>query len=46
VVARVQNLLEAGESIETVRQKTGLSFKRASALIDTIQGQAQMGRVA
>ena len=46
VVARVQNLLEAGESIETVRQKTGLSKNRASALIDTIQGQAQMGRVA
>lgn len=46
VVARVQNLLEAGESIETVRKKTGLSKGRASALIDTIQGQAQMGRVA
>ena len=46
VVARVQNLLEAGESIETVRQKTGLSKGRASALIDTIQGQSQMGRVA
>ena len=46
VVARVQNLLEAGESIETVSQKTGLSKNRASALIDTIQGQAQMGRVA
>ncbi len=46
VVARVQNLLEAGESIEKVCQKTGLSKGRASALIDTIQGQAQMGRVA
>jgi|LUMD01.1.fsa_nt_gb hypothetical protein len=46
VVARVQDLLETGASIEKVCQKTGLSFKRASALIDTIQGQAQMGRVA
>ena len=46
LVARVQDLLEAGASIETVCQETGLSFGRASALIDTIQGQAQMERVA
>jgi len=46
LVARVQKLIEEGATCGMVRKATGLSSERAKALIETIESQAQIGRVA